>query len=72
MAARHLYASVEKCKMCPKVTVFNFSVCGFKANTWQTLGKHLAKVRPIKCCRQHPRLLDSDLWEVVSKLFPLN
>ena len=39
MAARHLYAVVEKCKMCQKVTVFNFSVCGLKANTWQTLGE---------------------------------
>ena len=25
-----------------KVTVFNFSGCGLKANTWQTLGKHSA------------------------------
>ena len=38
MAARHL--SITN-KFVRKVTVLNFSACGLKANTWQTLGESI-------------------------------
>ena len=45
MAARHL--SIRD-KFVEKVTVFNFSVCGLKANTWQTLGETIKSNEAIK------------------------
>ena len=48
MAARHLYAVVKNVEFCQKVTVFNFSVYGLKANTWQTLGETIKSNETIK------------------------
>ena len=45
MAARHL-SITNKCV--EKVTVFNFSGCGLKANTWQTLGETIKSNEAIK------------------------
>ena len=45
MAARHL-SITNKCV--EKVTVFNFSGCGLKANTWQTLGETIKSNETIK------------------------
>ena len=45
MTARHL-SITNKCV--EKVTVFNFSGCGLKANTWQTLGEPIKSNEAIK------------------------
>ena len=64
MAARHL--SITN-KWVAKVMVFNFSVCGLKANTWQTLGETIKSNEAIQNNRKS--IVASDQWR--AEIWPL-